>query len=126
MQNRGINDLFTKYVFKTLYKFWNLIFKLTWRSGKWNVMLPKMCQKRQCYCSVIALEIFTNTFFKYSRRAAYIVSAKRTFSCVRRIKTWHSSPMIEEKLVEIASMHMYREIKPNPETIITINFSYYI
>nr|CAI5843535.1 unnamed protein product [Callosobruchus analis] len=47
-----------------------------------------------------------------------VASAERSFSSLKRLKSWLRSTMGQERLVGLALLHIHRDIKPCPEAVL--------
>lgn len=93
-------------------EFWKL--KLEREKGQEShsaIHFFKMCDMDLFPCIHFLLKIFIT--LPYSN-----ASAERTFSSLRRIKTWLRSTMGQERLTGLALMHVHHQIELDPDRII--------
>jgi hypothetical protein len=69
-------------------------------------------------CEKITFPVMHTLLTIFATYAMSVASGERSFSTLRRIKTWCRSQMTEDRLNETALMHMHRDICLAPEDVL--------
>lgn len=94
---------------ETEYDVWLTKWKRMYMNGS-RAMIPETALKVLEMCDIDMFPTIHNLVHILATLPVCVATAERSFSTLRRLKTWLRTRMVEDRLNGLALMHIHREI----------------